>query len=338
MTTRIMPWIAASFVLTLSSVQAFRVQHARAEGARPAPFSSGETCTGAPEELRSFATEQPLTPERTASGSACEPLTPLPCEARGDECPDMSDGTPRVCRRPYKEPEGAYACYPNYSPPAVRRWREARLTELAASVGSSNDEDLALYLLVIAGRETSLRPWKRHRLRGDVDSASSSWKRRSDVFADSPAHDEPERWREGLGLYGQNPALWVDKWDASAEPEVLCGEVESTLVHLRAARRRWAQLDAGIVCDGEEFHGTGELGAPSWYDLSLVNSGSRRCPAQLGDGQPYAKRLDFEARCERAGLDPYAAVALSDLGEPVDFNEQEQFAASVYERLDAIER
>ena len=138
----------------------------------------------------------------------------------------------------------------------------------------------------------------------------------------------------GMGYYGQNPALWLDKWDASAEPETLCGEVESTLVHLRAARHRYGVLVSGVTCDGSEFHGTSVDGGPSWYDISLVNSGHGACPAT--QGEHLAKRESFERRAERVGLDPYGAVTLARLGEPVAVSVQDSFAEDLRERL-AIE-
>ena len=345
MTARqLLPWVIAFGVLTGVGAQAVHVAH-RDRAITPAREPAHVLVSSpAPVSESSHYSDPVAEPAHAAETRAsrrdwCEPLELPLCQARGAACPDMPDGTSRRCQRQWLRPNSdELVCTPSVPGMAIKNWRRARLRTIVDSVCKRSQGcapgQLDSYLGVLAMRETSLRPWKMHRLGEDADAAKSAWARRHEIFADSPAHDQPWRWQAGVGYYGQNPALWLDLWDASAEPETLCGEIEATIVHLRAARRRHSLLVRGVECDGEIFHGTGEGGAPSWYDISLVNSGSGACPAT--DGEALAKRKSFERRCERVGLDPYAPVSRVMLGLSVHVNEQEVFASKLRERL-AIE-
>lgn len=257
----------------------------------------------------------------------CEPVDPLPCSPDG-ACQARNDWTPRVCVREWwVEHSQERVCITGIPSRNVQRWRANRLRVIVDAVcerrDGCNPEQLHAYLSVLALRESSWRPYAVHRLTGDVRANARAWERVSERYVHSPAYDEPWRWQVGRGYYGQNAAYLLDQWNATAVPEVLCGEVEATLVHLRTARDRWRRLAAGVTCDGEAHHGTASGDRPSWYDVSLVNSGSDPCPGS-------AKiRAGFEKRARSRGLNPYGRVTLRMLGRDVARAEQDAFAAGL---------
>jgi len=334
-------WSAVTFILASSSA----VVLSSPDVARSVPTTDAVELSrahvGVPFASPPAAPVEVAAPVSGPRESWCEPADPLGC-LQGSECPPMADGTQRVCIQPwYRERPDQFLCAVRMPPRDVQRWRERRLRVLVDEICKPRDgcKPAALhnYLTALVRRETSLRPYKRGRLNPDVEASTAAWSRRASTFADSPAAGYPERWT-AVGYYQQNAALWLDRWDASSIPEALCGEVESTLTHLRGARDRWRRLEHGVSCEGAEHHGTaaGEGGAPSWYDISLVNSGSEACPGTAG--KPAKVRASFERRLKRRGADAYAPVSLAMLGRPVPREEQTAFAARVREKMEAVAR
>ena len=185
---------------------------------------------------------------------------------------------------------------------------------------------------MLALRESTWRPWKRSRLAPDLRANQIAWAKHRERFAANPARSDPDRWSTGLGYYSQIPALWLPRWDASAPPETLCGEVESTEAHLRAARDQIRKIASGsITCNGEPFTGTARDGGPSWYDASRVNSGSL-CPGSDDE------RLTFESRAEKVGLDPWAPIAVAQLGVEIPREDQDRAAAELRARMESVPR
>lgn len=267
----------------------------------------------------------------------CEPVDPIPCLSSG-ACPSRADGTPRTCVREWWVPGSSErVCIAAVPSKKVQRWRAARLRVLVDEICKRHDgcNPVALhdYLAVLAKRESSWRPHAVHRLSGDVEANHVAWKRNAATYINSPAHDEPWRW-QGYGYYGQNSAYLLAEWDATAVPEVLCGEVEATLVHLRTARERWRRLTAGVTCNGEPHHGTATGDGPSWYDVSLANSGSDPCPGI--SGHRLSVRQHFERSAESRGLDPYGRVTLRMLGRDVPRDEQDDFARHIRAEMDRL--
>lgn len=280
----------------------------------------------------------------------CEPIDPVFCSTNadcnaGERCvsPWWIEGQDaKVCARPF----------PNR---AEKRWRSARLRVFVDHVCRRSDgcepNDLHAYLRLMAMRESSMRPAKRHRLNPDLEASARAWSKHRDAFADNPAAHDPDRWSTGLGYYGQNPAIWLPRWDASAPPETLCGEVEASEAHLRAARDQVDRIHGGVDCDADgspDFWGTScgmdgylswDRGVDrlpsecdlSWYDISRVNSGTA-CPGSR------AGMLDFEARAARVGLDPWAPVRSEDLGVAISRAGQDQAAAGLRRAMDAVAR
>jgi hypothetical protein len=235
----------------------------------------------------------------------------------------------------------AKVCARSMPGPAQRRWRVERLSVYVEHVckrsAGCSPAKLLGYLHVLAGRESSMRPWKRSRLNPDIEANSAAWTKHRDKFTSNPAAANPDRWMTGLGYYGQNAALWLPRWDAAAPPEVLCGEVESSEAHLRSARDNLRRLERGADCDkdGEpDYWGSacdlpGQC-RPSWYDVSRTNSGTV-CPGDAED------REDFVRRARGVGLDPWAPVERAELGDAIPREGQDEVAADLRARMDALQ-
>lgn len=287
-----------------------------------------------------LAAPTPVAPLTMPDESWCEPVVPIACDPAAPVCPVAPDGTPLRCVEDWFAGSGSHVCVADYPTRAVREWRAARLRVLVDAVCSRRDgcdpAALHAYLATLAMRETTLRPWKMSRLPADVAANALAWRRYADLYRDNPAAGDPARWMAGRGYFGQNAAAVLHVWDANAIPEALCGEVEATLTHLRTARKRWRQLADGVTCDGAAgaHHGTAENGEPSWYDVSLANSGSDPCPGE--NGHRAAVREGFVRRATSRGLAPYGRVTLAMLGQDVPRDEQARFASDVRRKMDAV--
>lgn len=325
-------WMFAGFVLALVAVQACRSSRASEPVAVPLVDA-----VNVPAEPVLVPLAEPLpSPPPVDYRSRCEPLNLPPCRSSAD-CPAAPDGMARVCALAWWDAGSTErVCVSRPPSKRVRQWRADRLRVLVDEIckpsKGCSPSKLHAYLSTIIQRESAWRPYAAHRLAGDERAASVAWRKMADVYADSPAHDEPWRWR-GLGYYGQNSPYLLRRWDATAVPEVLCGEVEATLVHLRVARDRLEQLERGVTCGGQEHHGTADDHGPSWYDVSLSNSGSDPCPGS--SGHRLDVREGFERRARSRGLNPYGNVTRAMLGAPVPVAEQDDFARRVRDRMDS---
>lgn len=172
--------------------------------------------------------------------------------------------------------------------PADERWKlgpegrqdvKRRIAATATALGADPRAFKAM-----AMRESSFRPSVRHKMKGDVTHALTAyfyaahlygwdvfwpWKQRRSgdmssmkliPLGDGPRNQhygEPERWTtSGLGPFGLNPAYHLAKWDALAEPEVLCDPEVATIVAVRIARRA-----------------VDRFGAKSWVEVNAVFAG-----------------------------------------------------------------
>jgi hypothetical protein len=279
-------------------------------------------------------------PTHDERASWCEPLDPPFCRVAAD-CSAESK-----CVRPWwAETDESKVCSRGIPDRDERRWRAERLRVYVDHVCSRSTgcepNDLHAYLRALVLRESTWRPWVRARLEPDLEANAIAWSKYRHKFAGNPAAKDPDRWITGLGYYSQIPALWLPRWDVSAPPEVLCGEVESTEVHLRAARAQVAKIWRGVDCDGDhgpDFWGTScgdgrppSECSPSWYDASRTNSGSL-CP---GDAD---HRQRFAARASSLGLDPWAPIEVGDLGQSIPRDRQDEIAAELREAMDQIRR
>jgi hypothetical protein len=323
-------WLVVAFVLTSSAVVA------------QGPEVDALAVVDAPRRGDNFPAfviplATPVSPPLVSAAGWCEPIEPTPCSPDVPRsCSSAPDGTARVCSRLWHISGSIeHGCLLAFPTRDVQRWRSDRLRVIVDAVcrpaGGCDPVALHGYLGTLIMRETTWRPYKVHRLSADVDANKLAWSRYSERYIGNRAAGDATRWSVGRGYFGMNAAGWLWRWDVLAPPETLCGEVESVLVHLRAARERWHRLDAGVRCDDVEHHGTGVDGV-SWYDVSLVNSGSEACPAT--DGTPLAVREGFEKRARSRGLSPYSTVSLTMLGRDVTRERQAEFAATVRARMD----
>ena len=337
-------WFIRLVIAALALVAAGQALAGCSDPSDPAPILASPSEPEQPAEAMSASTAD--TPPKTATstppnakvrdprGSWCEPLDqPFCSDERG-----CSDGA--RCVRPWwaEVSTTTKVCARQLPDRAERRWRAARLRVMVDRVCSRahgcEPNALHAYLRVVALRESTWRPWKRHRLDPDLDAAQSAWTKHRDKFTGNPAAANPDRWGSGVGLYGQIPALWLPRWDSMAPPETLCGEVEATEVHLRAARDQVRKIAAGVDCDGDgerDYFGSSLEHGPSWYDVSRVNSGSL-CPGST------AHRDAFEGRARKAGLDPWGPVSVVSLGRAIPVEGQDETAAEIRAAMDAVAR
>ena len=263
----------------------------------------------------------------------CEASRPKECKTVAD-CPTDA-GFEMRCITPYTAVEDYKVCIPKFPKRKQRLATRDRIMEIADDLNAS--EDAKKLLRLVALRESSFRPWKRHRLDPDRSANIGSYQSHGGYYgheseyirkyrqhelifkADgNPHYKESDRWSQGMGLYGQNAALWVYMWDPQAPPEVLCLEHVATYTYLRRIEAARRKLESGIDCDrdpsnGREFHGTATGGGPSWYDVHRSASGGKICPGTRAELASDMRRY-FAARAEKVGLDPNEKVDEGETG------------------------
>jgi len=223
-------------------------------------------------------------------------------------------------------------------------------------------EELTEFLWIVYKRETSARPWKRHRLDPDrianerayvrqakrygwiVETTCPKKKRyRSRDCYISKVYEDPEvkqsnphygnqyRWMFGNGGLGQNTALWTKTWDKMAPPEILCLEPAQFETYLRNARDIVANLDSGIDCDGDIEKDYWDH-APTWSVVHRGASGGKTCPPKN-----KAKAAEHEEKFKKRAknrIDPDKVVTSQMLGKPIKKEGQNQRLKELLEILD----
>lgn len=199
--------------------------------------------------------------------------------------------------------------------------RTRRIIQQVAREMGANSRLFTIWAL----RESSYRPWKRHRLNPDREAAWVAWNRhrwtksrekhyktvmqtnsakdgtqaywqakaglrRILSYKDNPTFGAPYRWSTGLGLYGMQPIYHVKRWDPNAAPEILCDPIVATVVAV------WAARTVRNNCVSKGFDDTYET----------VNRGYSSGSCKLRP--KFAKY--FLKRAVRNGLDPKAAPRL----------------------------
>ena len=303
--------------------------------------------------IESSGTTAPLPPRVTESIDEVDPYEGWQhwCEPHVAPCATTADcrrvkhpsGKPLKCIRPYyaKNPDDK-VCSPGWSTRGERAHQRARIRELVrlqysgestctgggwrCSQRRARGDRLATFLSMVAQRETTMRPWKRHRLNADVRANRKSFER-TDKFYKGNRHRRARwRWEYGVGLFGANASLFTRVWASDAPPEILCREVPGVETYLRSARKGWRSLKGGVDCDGEpgrEWHGFN--GSPTVYDGHRWASGGKLCPSPV--------RTKFEKRAAKWGVDPYRPVSLRDLGAPIERDEQNKRAVELEGQL-----
>lgn len=229
----------------------------------------------------------------------CEPVAMTSCKT-DDDCSSLStaDRAHHRCVRPWWAERGTdeRVCAPKWPSRREQKWRRARMEEIVEEICSGaacNERALSNFLGIVAERESAWRPWKTHRLNGDLRANREAWARLAPRYAGNPHHRDRDRW-QGYGDKGQNAALFTFLWDPMAPPEILCREVESTATYLARARiavRK--QADLGI--------------APTWASVHAALAS--------GEVRPSERALQsFRKQAGRVGLDADAPVTSRSFG------------------------
>jgi len=308
--------------------------------------------------------------------SWCEPVDyETPCKSN-DDCDGANPGHPAAgpmkCFNPwYAKANPEYKiCAPGYARKSELRWREDRLREIVRQQYSGEAElceldgrpihkeswkcqrakqvgdALTNFLLIPYDRETTRRPWKRHRLDADLRANRTAWFKQAEVYgwevqADksgetktmgsaqewaNPHYGQRHRWHFGLGPFGQNAPLWVHNWDIQAPPEILCKEVEAVESYLRKARDTVVKLRHGIRCGGSYY----EDKSPTWEVVHRSSSSGKICPATSGEKGAEKRAARFRKAAKAHGVDPDQVVTLKMLGQQIPRATQNARAAEIY--------
>lgn len=284
----------------------------------------------APREVPARVSPKPRPPTRYDGAPAwCEPAMPRPCAVDADCTPDAGGRTTR-CVRPYwakgdrKDERVCAAKWP------TKRAREEMAERVRATARHlcprrKDCDALADVLAAVGMRESTLRPWKAHRLNGDVRAARAVHARRTAELqrAGNCHAGDADRWGT-LGLYGMNAALWIDEVDATAPPEILCRVPDATIAYVRRLQRAQRKIANGIDCDGD---GKRERVQASWARLHDAASGGDLC------GRSNGRSLRGVLRALKSDVNVDSPVAERQLGRPIPGELAERLAA-----IDALAR
>lgn len=224
--------------------------------------------------------------------SWCE-QRPEPCPKSGVCTPDKN-GQPRKCVRPWWSKKEK-VCAIDYSGPRKRKGNAKQVQQIveAQCSGSCNAEELGKLIALVAMRESTMRPWKRHLLGGDVRAGIKNWKKQYAKLSSTNRHySQMERWG-GNGLLGQQAVTFAPLWDETAPPEILCRAPIAIATYLHCARvTHRKQMSMGIT--------------PTWETLHASCSG--------GKVRPKGPSPDFRRRAAKLDLDPDQHVPYRWLG------------------------
>lgn len=254
----------------------------------------------------------------------CEPPVLRACVEHSD-CADLRTptGASLKCARPYwAKDDTTRVCAAKWPSRREREWREARLLEIVSEICSGSkcsEGQLGAFLTTVAMRESTLRPWKVHRLNGDVRANRLAWELKAERYGHERGvarkkvkgklrevsagvqltrsgnryYADDQRW-QGYGLFGQNSPLFVYLWDPAAPPEVLCREVEAVATYTaRAKIAATKQRNLGI--------------APTWATVHAALA--------VGEVRPSQGAIDrFRVQARRAGLDADQPVTPESFG------------------------
>lgn len=129
------------------------------------------------------------------------------------------------------------------------------------------------YLIAVARRESSLRPWVRHKLAKDVNASRRAWRRlrHKHRAAGNPWADDAERWGT-FGLFGMNANIHAPRLGPKTDPRELCRPAVSVRAYTLAARAALRKMRARGCVD-----------QPRLGDVHRAVQGGRACP-RAGEG------------------------------------------------------
>lgn len=211
------------------------------------------------------------------------------CEGPADPCTKDSDcdadrtGRKRRCVRPYWSKTEKVCSIPHARRGELElRKAEARMVVDAQCGRRCDEERLWAFVALVAGRESTWRTWKHHRLNPDVRASATSWARAKAKVAGNKHYAEQHRW-QGWGLLGQQSGTFSWRWDPAAPPEILCRAPVAISTYLSCARSSFTkQRSLGIT--------------PTWESIHWACSG--------GQVRPPGPSEDFRRRAVSVGLDP----------------------------------
>lgn len=250
----------------------------------------------------------------------CEPAMPRPCLEHAD-CPPDAGGRTTRCVKPYwakGERSRERVCASRWPTRDERHDVAERVRTVARGLCTRRKDcdALAEVLVAVALRESTLRPWKAHRLNGDVRAARAVRSRRQAALerAGNGYMGNADRWGT-LGLYGMNAALWIDEVDVTAPPEVLCRIPDATVAYVRRMQRAARKIAGGLDCDRD---GVRERVRPTWARLHDAASGGDLC------GRSGARSLRRVLRSLGSDVDVDAPVGERELGQtiPVELDQR----------------
>ena len=218
---------------------------------------------------------------------------PTPCPKSGKCTPDAA-GRARKCVRPWWSKIEKVCAIPYSERPKREAIREdVQRIVTAQCTGRCNAEELGKLIRLVAMRETTMRPWKRHLLDGDVREGEKNWLKKYKTMAPRNRHyADMLRWG-GNGLLGQQAVTFAVQWDPQAPPEILCRPTVAVATYLNCTRvTHRKQSSLGIT--------------PTWETLHASCSG--------GKVRPKGPSEDFRKRARRIGLDPEQPVRMEWLG------------------------
>lgn len=211
----------------------------------------------------------PLHPRARAEASRFDPYADWQswCESPADPCNDHDDckpdrtGRARKCVRPYWSEKDKVCAIPFPRRSERERTREELELIVDAQCGRGCDKgELVRFVALVAGRESSYRPWKHHRLNPDVVASRTSWARARDRYKGNVHYPWRARW-QGWGMLGQQSATFTGLWDRDAPPEVLCRPTVAVATYLGCSRRAFVkQRSLGITTTWETLHTACSLG------------------------------------------------------------------------------
>lgn len=151
------------------------------------------------------------------------------------------------------------------STPASRNAVRAEIRKVVAELGGS--ERLAQYLIIVATRESSLRPGVIHV--GDDAHAAAAYRRLRErhIASGSPFALRPGAWRS-LGLFGQNANYYE-----LSDPRVLCTTNGAVTAYVIKARSVVARMRSCVA-------------SPTWGDLHRAMQRGVLCPDGRGESLP----------------------------------------------------
>lgn len=215
----------------------------------------------------------------------------------------------------------------------------------AMGVGS---EDCKFFYGVISGRESSHRPWVRHKLPGDQAAALVSYMRNSHEYgwsvrwsddgdleymeygeSQNEYFTDASRWSYGLGLGGLNVSYHLSKFDNLAPPEILCDTVINTMVQITIARYAVRRYGASNFAQVQAIYAGRTIQDEDGRLVPLSCVGG--CPKTASaEDKKRARNGDANVlkRCDTYGLDCRAKPSLGSRINLDSMSVEDRYAAA----------